>query len=179
VVVSFRGAGHWRWIFLALRLFISARLCFPFLPSLYTPFRLRVGSVSSLADLFCCCCGSADPFGAFRFPATLGVSLSCGRVVGFVVFFSAIRLVFVSILFRLRFLGAWVAGLDPIWCWEFVVVSCGNLFAQVQRQVSILLDPTVHWFCRLDMDLVPSESDSAVVACAPGEFGDLRSYVND
>jgi hypothetical protein len=42
-------------------------------------------------------CALADPFGAFRFPATRGVSLSCGRV-GWVcsLFFPATRLVFVS-----------------------------------------------------------------------------------
>jgi hypothetical protein len=70
-----------------------------------------------------------------------------GGVIEFAVyFFPAIRLVIVCNssshrvdLVSSRLLSVWVAGLDPIWCGEFV------MFAWTRRQVSILSDPTVHW----------------------------------
>jgi len=99
----------------------------------------------------------------------------------------AIRLAFVSILFRLRLLSAWVSGLDPIGCWEFVL---WRRVARRWRQVSLLSDPAVHWFCHLDMDSVvsgstvsrcdtifwhhkvdlASDTDSAIVGCTQGGF---------
>jgi len=62
-----------------------------------------------------------------------------GGVVRFAVYCSflriAIRLAFVSILFRLRLLRVWVAGLDRIGCWEFVMAACGEEMEAGQSSV--------------------------------------------
>jgi hypothetical protein len=67
-----------------------ACLRFPFLPSLYSLFRLRAGMVSSPADLFCCCCGYVllqIPLGHSAFVPRGSGPVFGGGIVGFAVYF--------------------------------------------------------------------------------------------
>jgi len=76
---------------LALCHFVTVtRLRFPFLPSLYSLFRLRAGLVSSPADLFCYCCGYMllqIPLGHSAFVPRGSEPVFGDRIVGFAVHF--------------------------------------------------------------------------------------------
>jgi len=81
---------------------------------------------------------SQIPLGAFRFRAARGERepefgwRGCSGLQLIV----PIRIAFVSILFRLRLLSVWVAGLDPIGCWELrPMASCGEEMEAGQSSV--------------------------------------------